>query len=71
MVKILKVDPGGYSPWVARLTSTELSLSVFEIMLSHSARMVFGSKSGLETMARIFPVDGSMAMTAPRFPPKA
>ena len=36
-----------------------------EIMESQSAAIVFGSKSGLDTMASTFPVEGSITTTAP------
>ena len=64
VVKILNVDPGGYSPWVARFRRTELSLSS-DTKVSQSSAIVFGSKSGFDTMARILPVSGSITTTAP------
>src|SRR6266536_4307080 len=73
----LKVDPAGYRPWVARSSSGLLWLGFghwrFAKQRSRPSaslrfrppRKIDGSKVGLEASARIFPLRGSMTMTAP------
>ena len=64
----LMVDPGAYWPRSARLLSglsgELLSASQFTGSMPSTKRL--GSKPGLETSARISPVFGSIAMSAPR-----
>ena len=69
-VIILKVEPGGYNPCVARLSNTEL-VEPSLLASSHTVSISFGSKSGLDTIARILPVSGSNKTTAPSASPNA
>ncbi len=62
-VTILKVEPGGYCPWVTRFNNTELSSS--SMMESQIAPISLGSKPGWDTMASIFPVATSVTTMAP------
>ena len=61
---ILNVEPGGYCPCVTRFNNVPVVLSCARYV-SQSVRIVSGSKSGFETMARTAPVFGSEAMIAP------
>ncbi len=73
---ILNVDPGGKSSSFARESSGVFGSS---FRRSHAARISsvscddssFGSNVGLDTMARMSPVPGSSATTAPGWVPSA
>ena len=68
-VTILKVEPGGYTPWEALFSRLEFSVSA--VTSSQIPAISLGLKSGLETMASIFPVSGSMTTIAPSYMPIA
>ena len=66
-ITTLKVEPGGYCPWVARLlsgrpSSCTISTHCFAV---NSLESTLGSKPGRLAMARISPVRGSNATMAP------
>ena len=71
--KGLNVDPGGYRPWMARLSSgfCQSVLSRFQLSESSPSMKAFASKDGLETSASTPPVSGFKATTAPRRLPKS
>ena len=62
-VTTLKVEPGGYSSCVVRLRSGWFRRSLFSWPICDGIR--FGSYSGIDTITRTLPVDGSIATTAP------
>ncbi len=65
-VTTLNVEPGGYSSWVVRLRSGWFARSLFSWPIREGIR--FGSYSGIDTITRTLPVDGSIATTAPLRP---
>jgi len=63
VTSILKVEPGAYSPWVARQEKEHPGFNhTLPVFLKFFA---WGSKFGLLAKARTSPVLGSMATTAP------
>ncbi len=69
-VTSLKVDPGASVIWIARLRSGWVGSALSSSYLSVAAVKSWeaswlGSKVGSETIARILPVAGSRATTAP------
>ena len=66
----LKVEPGGYRPWVTRLMSglCQFSFNAFQFSLSMPSMKRLGLKDGLDTKASTPPVCGLMATMAPRLP---
>ena len=70
-VTTLKVEPGTYSPAVARFRSGEAGRqsAVMLSMLPKPFSTRFGLKLGEDTIARTFPVRGSSATTAPHLVP--
>ncbi len=73
-VTTLNVEPGGYSPWVARLSSGaeyEQAAVRIRVIAEKFSSTTFGLKVGLEAIARIRPVFGSIATAAPHFPDSA
>src|SRR5205814_6217983 len=67
--KVLNVDPGGYAPWIARLNSAPGALPEPLILLycrwDSPPIHIAGSYVGLEAIATIRPVRGSITMAAP------
>ena len=61
-VTTLKVEPGGYWPWVARLKSGEVGSWLSSSRCSGTR---FGSYGGFDASTLTRPVDGSIATTAP------
>src|SRR5262249_5080109 len=74
VVITLNVDPGGYVSEIARFSSGDPGLSrgccqASACWLRSWLASRFGSNEGADTMARILPVDGSSATTAPEHGP--
>ncbi len=69
----LNVEPGGSGCRIARLTSglSASLVSLVQVSPSLAPVIVDGSYDGVDTMARILPVFGSMATAAPFLSPSA